>query len=59
MIIGVGWGHTTSQDFTSVIDHQVQLETVKPVDRGMASLGNAIKPPVLADTMIVAHLQGG
>jgi hypothetical protein len=46
------------QDFTTLIDDQMELEPVKPAHRTLASLGELSKYLVIVNAMVVTHHQG-
>ena len=56
-IIDIAWGQTAGQQFTSVIDRQVQFEAVKPAHAALAPLGIRRKDAVLVDAFGVTDFQ--
>ncbi len=53
-IIDVAWGQAERQDLALIVDHQVQLEAVKPAHRGLATSSTAIKDAMGVNAGIVA-----
>jgi len=58
-IIEVARGHAERQDLALIIDHQVQLEAIKPAHRGLATSGTSIKDPMRVDAGVVADGKRG
>ena len=58
-IIDVAWGQAERQDLALIIDDQVELEAVKPADRGLATSGTSIKNAMLMDASVVTDGQRG
>ena len=52
-------GQLQGDDLMAVVEDEVQLEAEEPAHRGLATLGQTGKDLVPANTMIIAHRQGG
>ncbi len=57
MIIDIAWSQTTGQQFTLVIDRQVQCKTEEPAHAGLATLGIGREDTVLADPFGITDIQ--
>ena len=57
-IIDVAWRERHIEQFTSIVDNQMQLETEEPAGRTLSSLGEVGKYLVLLDAQVVTHCQG-
>src|SRR5205823_6572904 len=57
-IIDIAWGQAKGQDLALIVDDQVQLKAVKPVDRGLATSSTAIKDAMGVNTGVVADGKG-
>src|SRR5438045_6391103 len=51
-IIEVARGEAKGQELALIVDNQVQLEAVKPANRGFATSGSSGKDAVLVDTSV-------
>ena len=58
-IIDIAGCNLASQEFTTIVDHQMEFETIKPADRTLASLSKFGKYLVSVNAMVVTHQQGG
>ena len=57
-IIHIAGCNLASQEFATLIDHQMELEAVKPAHRTLASLSKFGKYLVSVNAMVVTHQQG-
>jgi len=57
-IMHIARGNLASQEFSTIIDHQRELETVKPAHRTLASLSKLGTYLVSVNAMVVTHPQG-
>ena len=58
-IIDIAGCNLARQEFTTLIDDQMEFETVKPAHRTLAAISKFGEDLVIMDTMVVAHAQGG
>ena len=58
-VIGVGGRELNRQQFTLVVDDQMELETIEPSQAALAARGHPGKDPVTTDALIVADRQRG
>lgn len=58
-VVDVARRHLERQQLAPVVDHQVQLEAVKPAYRGLAAPGQLFEHLVAADAAVVADDDGG
>ena len=58
-IIDVPWRQAERQDLALIVDDQVQLEAIKPADRGLATSSTAVKDAMGVDARITADGKGG
>jgi hypothetical protein len=58
-VMDIARGQLQGDDFMVVVENKVQLEAEEPAHRGLAALGQTGKDLVPANTMIIAHRQGG
>ena len=56
-IINISGGEATGQQLPTIIDHQMQLEPIKPAHRTLSTLGEPGKHLVIVNAMVVAHAQ--
>ena len=54
-VIDIARCDLASQEFSTIIDHQMQLEAVKPAHRTLAALGELGTHLVSVNTMVVTH----
>src|SRR3990172_3038148 len=57
-VIHIAGGEAAGQQFTFIIDDQVQLEAIEPVHTGLATHGPLFKDPMRSNAPIVADCQG-
>ena len=57
-IIDIAWGQAKGQDLALIVDDQVQLEAVKPTDRGLATSGTASKDAMGVNTALWQTARG-
>jgi hypothetical protein len=58
-IIHIARRNLASQEFSTIVDHQMELEPVKPAHRTLASLSQLGKYLVSVNALVVTHQQGG
>ncbi len=58
-VIDVAGRHLAGQQFTMLIDHDMQLEPIELAERGLPALSHAAKHPMLGNATIVADRQRG
>ena len=58
-VIGVAGRETDVEEFTSVIDHQMQFEAKEPIDRSFSACGKVFKHFMLWNPAVVADFQRG
>ena len=58
-VIGVGGRELNRQQFSLVVDNQMELEAIEPTQGALAARGHPGKDPVATDALVVADRQRG
>lgn len=56
-VVGIAGSNLDIEQFTLVINHQMELEAKEPIDRGFATSGQASKHLVASNPAVMAYLE--